>query len=457
MAILSEDPIKLRYELEKVYQQDKKLSTLEKVVKAGIIVNLIIGILLIGTVIFFVIGKKDNIFIQTAAESIKTVPERVVLAAEGKSSPIFISEQSVDIEKAFKAEPSNIRLTSFGRLKKEVFGFLPYWVIGRLDEINIELLTTVSYFGLEADKNGNIIKYDANRETLSSYEYFQSSPTFDRFVKKARSNRLKVLVTLKCFNQPNIINLVTSPSARTNFINNAIFLMNSKGLDGLNIDFEYIGEPTKEVRDGFSILIMELNKELKRQNPDAILTIDTFVDAASNTRIHDVALLAEHSDALVIMGYDFHTPQSLVTGPVAPMEGYGNSLVGLLSSYLEKVAADKIILAVPYYGYDWLVTEGGRNVGVSGGEVNVRILPYAEIADATKNAQIQWDENAKTPWYSYQDVSGTRVVHFENARSLAYKYDFINDKSLQGVGIWALGFDGKREELLQLLSDKFAE
>lgn len=461
-ATPDQNQLKMRYELEKVYNQDQKLSRLEKIVKVEFLINIIIGVLILAVVVFIVFWRLDLLNLlgkQAAAPDLSEKPaaERVVVAAEREQAPVFISEQSVDIDKAFQADSGSIRLTSSGNLKREVFGFLPYWVMTRLGEINLKLLTTVSYFGLEVDKNGDIIKYDSNGKMVSPWFYFQSGPIFDSFLKKAHSEKIKVQVTLKCFNQSNIISLVTSQASRKKFVDNAVFLVNSRGLDGVNIDFEYIGEPSNEVRNGFSALIMELNSELKRQNPSASLTIDTFADAASNTRIHDTEILSKNSDALVIMGYDFHTPESSLAGPVAPMEGYGNSIVGFMGSYLDKVPAEKLILAVAYYGYDWPVLESGKNARTTGGEANVKILPYAEIADAAKNTQIQWDENGQTPWYQYNDVTGPRVVHFENTRSLAYKYDYINQKNLSGVGIWALGFDGKREELLQLLSDKFAE
>ncbi|TSC64130.1 MAG: Glycosyl hydrolase, family 18, partial [Microgenomates group bacterium Gr01-1014_93] len=346
-ALPDQNELKMRYELEKVYNQDQKLSSLEKIVKVEFFVNIIVGLLILAIMIFVVFWRLD--LLNLLGKQVVPVPdlskmpttERVVVAVEKEQTPVFISEQSVDIDKAFQADSGSIRLTSSGNLKREVFGFLPYWVMTRLDEINLKLLTTVSYFGLEVDKDGEIIKYDSNGKMLSPWFYFQSGPIFDNFIKKAHSEKIKVQVTLKCFNQSNIISLVTSQSARKKFIDNAIFLVNSRGLDGVNIDFEYIGEPSKEVRDGFSSLVIELNTELKRQNPNASLTIDTFVDAASNTRIHDPEILSKNSDVLVIMGYDFHTPESSLAGPVAPMEGYGNSIVGLLGSYLDKVPAEK--------------------------------------------------------------------------------------------------------------------
>lgn len=459
-------PISRREYEEGSFIQEKRLNFLEQLVQFNVVLNLIVGALILFIVILVVAWRLNliNYFggksaaVPSPPEQIKLTKERVVLAADADPPPIFISEQSMDIEKVFQVAPSGIHLTISGQLKKEVFGYLPYWVVPKIGEINTKLLTTISYFGLEVDKNGDILKQDADGQTLSPWTTFQSSSILHSFIKKAQADKIKVLVTFKCFNQSNIEQLVTNPQARINFINNTIYLMNSKSLDGIDLDFEYIGEPPKEVRDGFSILVMDLSRELKRQHPQALLTIATFVDAASNIRIHDVALLSNHVDALVIMGYDFHTPNSAQTGPVAPLEGYGNSLVGLLSSYLEKVPAEKIILAVPYFGYDWPVEEGGKNVKVVGSRADVRILSYAQTADAAASAQIQWDENGQTPWYSYKDPSDvTRVTHFENTRSLGIKYDYINEKRLKGVGIWALGFDGKREELLQLLADKFSQ
>ena len=141
-----------------------------------------------------------------------------------------------------------------------------------------------------------------------------------------------------------------------------------------------------------------------------------------------------------------HTPLGS-PGPVSAMGGATN-IVGYVQNYLEQVEASKLILAVPYYGYDW-PQDGSSDAGV-------KILPYAEIAEASGNIQLSWNETSETPFYVYKETNGTaRVVHFDNVRSLGIKYDFINRKDLKGVGIWALGYDGKNQDLQKLLIDKF--
>jgi len=47
-------------------------------------------------------------------------------------------------------------------------------------------------------------------------------------------------------------------------------------------------------------------------------------------------------------------------------------------------------------------------------------------------------------------------VWYEDSSSLAYKYDWIKEKKIGGIGIWALGFDNGHSELWKLLAEKFA-
>ncbi|MDP3973242.1 MAG: glycosyl hydrolase family 18 protein [Candidatus Daviesbacteria bacterium] len=461
----TDSPIPISFQGPNGEEQENKISFLKKIVEVEVGINIVIGAVIIFLVVL-ILAWKNEAKIQSKAgtgnsdqvrvvEPASLVEQRVVIAKEGFQPPIYINEQTVDIERAFSAPSDGITLTVHGPLKKEVMGFLPYWVLDKIEDIDIKVLSSVSFFGLEVDGAGNIIKTDAEGKVTTPWFYFQNGPRFEKFIQKAKNDRIKVYLTLKCFNQDNIVKLVTSPEARSKFIENALYLMNSKSLDGINLDFEYIGTPSKNVIDGFSLLVIDLNKEMKRQYPQAQLTIDTFIDAASNARIHDIPVLAQHADSLIIMGYDFSTPNSQQAGPVAPMEG-GYSIFNFMSAYLEKAPAEKLILAVPYYGYDWPVTSASKNGVVLGSTADVRIRTYAEIAGATANSQINWDENSQTPWFSYSDSGQTRVAHFENTRSLGIKYDFVNDKALGGVAIWALGFDGLRNDLAQLLSDKFS-
>lgn len=449
---------------------EAKMRGLEKLVRREILFNILLVLLLLVTIYVSLVLRLDilkffNRRVAPALPQADSISDnldfsfRVVAAEPGLSSPVYISRQGIDVDTVFQDSSSSARLTVYGKLNSEVIGFLPYWMVPKIDQIDTRAVTSISYFGLEVDGNGNIIKNDVLGRPIGAWTYLEKDKNLEKFINKAKQNKLKVYLTLKNFNQDNIVALTTSEKARQNFISNAVFLMNSRSLDGLNIDFEYIGTPDKRVRDGFSALIIDLYKTMKNEYPSSVLTIDTFVDAASANRIHDIPVLAQNSDGLIIMGYDFHTPNSATAGPVAPFEGSGLSIKGLMASYLDKAPPEKLILAVPYYGYDWPVKQGAEVLSVAGVKQQVNVLPYEAIANNTKDSGILWDETAQVPWYSYQDpqTQQKRVVYFENVRSLGIKYDFIKQKGFQGVALWALGFDGKRVELNQTLIDKFAQ
>jgi len=395
-------------------------------------------------VVAFGFGKRESpkIAATTAPPSIK-----IPISSEGTIPLVYANIKTVDPNKIFSIKAKNVQLTVTGKAKKEVLGFFPYWMLPKEDEVNLATLTSVSLFGLEVDGNGNIVTAGPNDQASGGWVMWKDSK-LDDFIKRAKASDIKVYLTLKCFDSSNIESVATSDNAQKALIANALYLVNSKDLDGINIDFEYVGVPTDAVRDGFTRFITNLNAELKRQIPNAVLTIDTYLVSGSEKDIFNIPLLAKNSDAFVIMGYDMHTPLG-GPGPVSAMGGVTN-IVGYVQNYLEQVDAGKLILAVPYYGYDWPQDTASPSADL------VKILPYAEIADQNQNLQLSWDDTSQTPYFTYKDDGGqSRIVHFDNVRSLGIKYDFINRKNLKGVGIWALGYDGQNQDLEKLLIDKF--
>lgn len=394
--------------------------------------------------------KKVKDFAMTAP--VEVTPTPGVSTNKPLIPQVYATTKVIDAERVFSFPPSAITLKVTGIPKKKIFGFFPYWMIARSKDVSIDMLTTISLFGLAVDGKGNIITRHADGSDDQGWLMWNDKTALDPFLKRAQRKRISVELTLKAFDNSTIETLTTSDNAQTTFISNAIQLMNAKNLNGINLDFEYVGIPDESVSQGFTRLVANLAAELHRQSPKATLTIDTYLNAAATQGLFDVEALSNYVNYLVIMGYDVHTPSG-DAGPLAPMEGEGNNVVGLLQSYLEKVAPEKLILAVPYYGYDWAVHNG-----VASGS-DTHTLSYAEIAANSKQNTILWDKTAQTPWYRYIDstTKQLREVHFENTRSLGIKYDFVNDKDLGGVGIWALGYDGRNVELEQLLVDKFSK
>ncbi|MCL4354203.1 glycosyl hydrolase family 18 protein [Patescibacteria group bacterium] len=355
---------------------------------------------------------------------------------------VFANTKPIDAEKVFSYPKSGTQAVVSDKPQKEVFGFFPYWMLDKSSEIDLEYLTSISIFGIEINSKGGIVTADENGQLDGGWSMW-NDPRIDGLIRRAKDNNLKVYITLKSLNNDAIQDLIRSPQAQKAFISNAIYLVNSKNLDGINLDFEFVGIAPADIKTGFVRLTTNLNAELKRQAPHTTLTVCTYIHSASTDTFFDIPLLAQVSDAFVVMGYDMSLPFG-PAGPIAAMGGKVN-VESYLRDYLENVSADKIILAVPYYGYDWAKTNNSQT----------EMLSYAQIAEESRKYQIQWDSITQTPSYTYTAGSVLHEVHFDNIRSLGIKYDLINKQKLKGVGIWALGYDGQNADLQKLIVDKF--
>jgi len=168
------------------------------------------------------------------------------------------------------------------------------------------------------------------------------------------------------------------------------------------------------------------------------------------------------------MAYDFHRPTSETAGPVSPMNSAGTNsdydLNLMIKDFLSQIAPNKLILGVPYYGYNWVVENGDKYakriegtdlMGYSESEIYDNIMKDIDEL----NLNVMWDEAAQVPYYTYvsPDTGSTRQVYFENEQSLIKKYELVKKQNLAGIGIWALGYDGDKPELWNLINKEFVK
>jgi spore germination protein YaaH len=435
---------------EKLKKMQNQPGFLKKLVEIDIVTHIAVAIVFIIPISIWVLTTIQKHSAPSTAASTMVSAVSTDKEQGGILVPkVYASSSTINADRVFSFPPSNITLRVSGRPKKDVYGFFPYWMLPTEEKVQIDELTTIGLFGLEVDGGGNIIT--GKNESPDGGWVMWNDPKVNDLISRARRKRIRVELTIKAFDKTNIEKLVLSDDAQKTFISNVLHLVNLKSLNGVNLDFEYIGKPSDAVAGGFTRLVTNLNAELKRQVPGSTLTVDSYINAASIPGLIDVELVAEQVDSFVIMGYDIHTPSG-DPGPVAPIDG-PVSILGFLQSYLEKVSPDKLILAVPYYGYDWGLDSKGDALPDSG-----KTVPYAEAAELAKGKKINWDEVAQSPSIRYTDsVTNTpRTLYFENTRSLGLKYDLINKKGLKGVGIWALGYDGLNNDLTSVIVEKFS-
>ena len=111
-----------------------------------------------------------------------------------------------------------------------------------------------------------------------------------------------------------------------------------------------------------------------------------------------------------------------------------HNLGGLWSSqtrnWLKKPG--KLLLGFPNYAYDWtLPYEAGLTRAVVIGNEAARQLAF------DTRSEIQFDETAQTPWFSYTGMDGAvHEVWFEDVRSSLARFHLVKQYALRGLGYW---------------------
>ena len=320
-------------------------------------------------------------------------------------------------------------------LTHEVIGYLPYWEYADYINLDYELLTQINYFSAELDPYGNVINnHNWNNLYLVTYAH-------DRNVK------VKLCATL--FGQNELTILLSDSLNRQNAINNLLELVVNKNADGIDIDFELL--PTSQ-RDNLVLFMQDLSTAFHNEMDDPIITMAT--PAVDWNNAWDYDSLAQITDGLFIMGYNYFYSGSSTAGPVSPLGGYFYDLDYTVNDYIQKTDSqlDKIILGLPYYGYDWPVVNDEPNSSTNGLGV-ARV--YSDAESMAQNFGYVWNSQSHSPWFSYQDNLEWNQCWYDDSLSLSHKYQFAINSDIAGVGIWALGYDDGHDELWGALYDKF--
>ncbi len=341
----------------------------------------------------------------------------------------------------------------------EVLGFAPYWTINKLDNVDFDTLTTLAYFGAPIDGNGDIVRDD------QGYRVFKSEKATALF-KKAHAHGTRVVLTLTIMDNDTIETFLASSDARENAINQAITEVKNRGIDGVNVDVEYVGNPGRTYRDNFSSFVATLTEKMHAEIPHSRVTVSVYASAAKDKKMYDVEALGASADGIFMMAYDFAVKGSDVVMPTAPLYGhkegkYSYDIATAVDDFLKVMPAEKLILGVPYYGYSYLIYGEPQVKATTRPSWSWRGGPmtktYSLATEEMTEVREGWDEHGQVGWKAYYvaDSDAWRMMFLDDARSLRIKYDFAKSKNLLGVGMWALGFDDGKSELWSVLRDEF--
>jgi spore germination protein YaaH len=354
---------------------------------------------------------------------------------------------------------ATVAATSDERLAEtEVFGFLPYWELARADTVDLDTLTTIAWFGVEAGRDGRLIR-EVDGQPTPGWEGW-TSEAFGQLRERAQAAGVRVVLTVERFSwsasgKRETRRLLSDPDARATLAEEIVAALTEAGADGVNLDFEPL---PSAVRGEYVRLVRAVRRALDAVDPTLQLTFDLTPDVASfplSRLVHDDA-----ADAAVLMAYEYRTAGSHVAGSVAPLrDPDGLDVRTSLRRARADAPADRLILATPWYGRAWStrsdepgahVRRSERYLGSSSAYYRVSI-PRAVVSGR------YWDKTQGSAWTVYQGRScetcpiSARQLWYDDVDSVKAKVGLALRRKLRGVGVWALGYQGDRPELWSAL------
>lgn len=222
--------------------------------------------------------------------------------------------------------------------------------------------------------------------------------------------------------------ILNNPEIQTVFINNIISTLSAKNYSGVDIDFEYLYPQDRaayiQFLSNLKASLVAVNKTLSvavapkyRDNQEGLLY-----------EAHDYRAIGEIADRVIIMTYEW----GYVYGEPMAISPY-REVAAVISYAVTRIPSEKILMGMPNYAYDW-------KTPWSQGDTANTITNISALDLAIDNgANILFDNSAQAPYFNYTDSQGnSRIVWFEDARSISARLDLVTQYNLAGVSYWTI-------------------
>ena len=324
-------------------------------------------------------------------------------------------------------------------LNKVVYGWHPYWVGNAYQNYDWDLLSHFSFFNYQVDPS--------NGEPITTHGW-STSAAVDAALA---SGNTKVTLTVTLFSDH--AEFFSSTSSQQTLISNLINLVQSRGAHGVNIDIE--GLPSAYAV-AFSYFMVNLANQMHAAIPGA--EVSTVLYAVDWNNVFDFALMEPAVDHYIIMGYAYYYQGSSNSGPCDPLYHFGNnynySLSRSITYYLDKgCPADKLIMGLPYYGYQWPTSSLNVPNSTTGSGT---AKTYRQVQNNTSgfysSANYQYNEDSYTDIYAFND-NGFQQCFITKENGFRKRLEHIKRTGIGGIGIWALGYDDGYNEFWNGIND----
>jgi hypothetical protein len=275
----------------------------------------------------------------------------------------------------------------------------------------------------------------------------------DDFIAQARTSGANVVPSIiDSLPAGEMAAIISDPTLRTRHVAAIRAFADEGDFDGIDIDYEQFafadGRASWETtRPMWVLFITELGAGLRADGRSLSVSIPPIYDAGrtadSGFWVYDYGAIAPHVDRIRIMAYDFSVEEP---GPIAPLAFVERAINGALEATGDP---NKLVLGLPAYGRNWPTGTAGE---CPESELQGRTAVTARSVDeliATRGAT-PIPVAATGEWmfeYDLEVTDGTtsciqgRQVNYVDGDGIRQRMDLAREYQLNGVSLWALGFD----------------
>ncbi len=246
--------------------------------------------------------------------------------------------------------------------------------------------------------------------------------------------------------------ILADPSTRAEHVETIRAFAADGDFEGIDIDYEQFafadGRDTwATTRPNWVAFIEELADALHADGRTLTVSIPPVYDDGQTTEsgywVYDYGAIVEHVDRIRIMAYDYSVAEP---GPIAPLDWVESAVQGVIEA---TGSPEKLVLGLPAYGRNWPVfVEGECPPNDVPGRTSVSARSVDELIQRRQGQPMRVDATGEWMFeYDLEVTDGvatcvqTRQVHYVDGDGIRLRMDLAREYGLDGVALWALGFD----------------
>ncbi len=230
-----------------------------------------------------------------------------------------------------------------------------------------------------------------------------------------------------------VLSTISNTEQRKKHIAALIALAKEHTFSGIDVDYEGLGATNK---DTYTSFIGDLRNESKAAGLKLAVTVEARL---GSTQPMDWPALANLTDQVRIMVYDYHSRDTDVPGPIAPI-GW---LKEVLDDAITKIPRQQIIVGLPNYGYDWTeptdTASSWSGVGISYNNALALSNEYGTPIVRATGIDSRGYDIGSVPTLTYTKDGRRHTLFLEDSESLIAKQQLAKQYQVGGTIVWSVG------------------